>query len=123
MDIFEKEKQKFMLKTTCSANGECILWTGCCRKSGYGVARFKDREGLWKAVTAHRLIVMIVLKNYNLESHLDASHLCHNSKCVNIDHITLEAHFENNYRKACASRGKCFGHGTHPMCKLHLRMT
>ena len=40
----------------------------------------------------------------------DLSHLCHHTKCVNADHLTIESHQINIERKQCRSARKCLGH-------------
>ena len=52
----------------------------------------------------------------------DASHLCHNSLCVNSSHINIEPRTINNQRKICVSINKCIGHTDNPECLLHLKL-
>ena len=119
--FFTKETAKFLTKTTPCDNGECVLWTGYCNKKGYGMARIKDSDDKWMTLTAHRLCILLQRKSFNL-GNLDASHICHNSKCVNHKHIVLEPHHINNNRITCVARGECFGHLDSPACRLDLKL-
>jgi len=56
---------------------------------------------------------------------LDASHLYHNSLCVNAKHISLEPHSVNNQRISGKKTGNCSGHGMYlhyPAWLLHLQL-
>ena len=41
---------------------------------------------------------------------MDCSHLCWNSKCVNMEHVIVEPHGANGERKKCALQNNCTGH-------------
>ena len=38
---------------------------------------------------------------------LEVSHICHNTRCVNIDHLSLEPHIINELRRSCKLNGFC----------------
>lgn len=51
-------------------------------------------------------------------NNMDVSHLCHTTKCMNFNHLTLEPRQVNNLRKLCKANKKCIGHGQYPSCML-----
>lgn len=119
-------KYSDILDNNCvlSSNGRCMIWTGPVTHTGkYGVVRYRHPDtGVWKTVTAHRCRVMITTRDLNLNSNLDASHLCHNNLCVMINHISMEPHSTNNNRIHCKHSNKCTGHGEYPDCLLDLHI-
>lgn len=48
----------------------------------------------------------------------EISHLCHNAKCLNTDHLNMETRNINSIRKNCKRHGFCCGHVGHPHCIL-----
>ena len=44
---------------------------------------------------------MVKLKNLDVASKQQASHLCNNKTCINTEHLTFEDNFTNNGRKLC----------------------
>jgi hypothetical protein len=77
----------------------------------------------WKKKHVHRPALMIKLRSLSIPKELDASHLCHNILCVNVDHLILLPHSVNNNRQCCKSYGNCIGHGDFPSCMIKLRLT
>lgn len=121
LDIFST---KLNNNSVASDNGECKLWVGPITTDGkYGLVSFRDpHSGKWIKRKAHRFCLMVFLKDFNLPTELDCSHVCHNSKCVNPGHISLEPHHINNNRIHCRNLRKCIGHGHYPACNLKLTM-
>ena len=120
--FFEKYIKKLKENSHIGENQECIIWHGPLTKDGkYGLISISNPvSGIWQKKKAHRLSFMIHIKNLDLNSDLDCSHLCHNSLCVNPDHISLEPHHINNNRIHCKNEMKCSGHGIYPACRLEL---
>lgn len=114
----------FENSTVSQENGLCRIWTGSLTKNRkYGLISFKDPVDLkWKKKHAHRLAVVVFLKDLNLKSDADCSHLCHNSLCVNTDHISVEPHYINNNRQYCLNSGVCHGHLGFRECMLDLKI-
>ena len=106
-----------------SPNNECMLWSGCTKGKlvKYGVINCRFRCGYSRAVTVHRLSYMLQHRITHVDSRLDASHLCHNSLCVKVSHISMEPHSVNNNRQYCMAQNFCFGHGQYPQCMLELK--
>lgn len=46
------------------------------------------------------------------------SHICHNERCTNIHHLSLERQQVNKKRQKCCRIRRCIGHGSKPKCKL-----
>ena len=120
-------KGKLREKTVVAANGECLLWTGsrCCVRGGvvgnYGVIYVKCRQlrggGLrWKLMRVHRVAYMLHHKEWELPPDMHCSHLCHNSLCINVNHLILETPFVNGNRRQCARENICLGHDQAPPC-------
>lgn len=122
--FFQKYHQKLEEKCALGLNGECFIWTGSCTPNGkYGVinCRFPGAIG-WKLLYVHRLAYMIQHRAAQLAA-VDVSHLCHNTKCINVAHLVLEPHGFNNSRQTCVSKGECIGHiAPFPPCLVHLKM-
>ena len=56
---------------------------------------------------AHRLVYQLQNQLLSLPIHLEVSHLCHNTKCVRIDHLNLETKEVNDDRRHCKNQGVC----------------
>ena len=104
---------------------KCRIWTGNMKKSrfqhgkyGHIKIKFPGRNKS-TVMNVHRLLVMINMGTYSIDSHLDASHLCHNSLCCNVEHIVLEPRTVNLARRVCNAENACSGHGTFPNCLLN----
>ena len=103
LEIIEKLNDK----SRVSENGQCIMWTGCCkgRRVRYGVMciNVSLHGSVSKCVSVHRLALLNAPTNLSLQDVLnlqgDASHLCHNTLCINSTHISLELHWLNNSRQ------------------------
>ena len=106
----------------------CTVWLGGTWNFGrYGFLRnpfFKKSDNQPQRIGVHRLVYILNnLEKYptgELPQSLECSHLCHNSLCVNKNHIILEPGTVNNERRSCKSQGHCTGsHGSNrPLCLL-----
>ena len=96
--FFQKYSQKLNENSAPGQNGQCEIWTGrsCTPNGEYGVlnCKFPDARG-WRQIHVHRLAYMIRHQNVNLDN-FDVSHLCHNTKCINANHLFLEPQGFNN---------------------------
>ena len=110
-DLFAYCEKKLKAMSDLDCNGQCLKWTGCVNKQGYGQFRYRDpRSEGYKTRSAHRVTMMVKLKDFDLDPSIQASHLCHNSLCINTDHISLESNKVNNLRKLCVLCCRCNGH-------------
>ena len=56
--------------------------------------------------------VILYRKNF------DISHLCHESLCTNVAHLSAEPRRINNIQRSCRGSGACLGHGNYANCIL-----
>ena len=99
--FFEKYKTKLLDKSHLSPNGQCLLWSGTTKKSGYGVINFKcPLSGKWKSMNVHRFTFMIFSATLDIGT-MDISHLCHNTLCIQSCHLSMEPHTVNCDRVRC----------------------
>lgn len=130
MDV-KKYQEKLDFKQILAPNGHCRLWTGTskmCSGTKYGVINVKVGDGRWRQLFVHRLAFQF-FKGWALED-MDlgagegtvVSHLCHNSLCVNPDHLAWESQATNTSRNACVINRQCSQHGGQPDCLLHLKI-
>ena len=60
---------------------------------------------------------IVYLASHNeIEAFHQVSHLCHNSRCCEISHLTAETSQMNKHRQKCNRLGYCRGHGKYPPC-------
>ncbi len=113
---YQRIMEKSVLQELDGVPG-CRVWQGGLKNGKYGVIKVKIDESE-RTITAHRVAYMIFTGNPYLDPHLDASHLCHNSLCVNANHISLEPNPVNSSRKSCKNEGRCFHHDGYLDCHL-----
>jgi len=97
----------------------CRIWRGCKSKhhnGHYGVIKVKLPTGRIRLLKVHRALYMFENDIYDLTTQLDVSHLCHNSLCCTVSHLSLEPRAVNNGRKSCKSVKICSGHGQYQNC-------
>ena len=128
MDEIEKEKLKYTLNINpgfdIASNNTCKLFRGPIKKDGYQYLNYK-LKGDNKQSTASRLAFFIFgpedLPPINECCDLHVSHLCHNKRCINIDHLILEAGAINCGRRLCHREKRCHeNHDNGPKCLVHL---
>ena len=115
MPEFIKIRERLLKNAIRGAAGTpgCILFGRGLTRDGYGRVRNPFLKGA--ETHAHRLMYMAVHEVENLpekdgQDHiLHVSHLCHTKRCINPDHLVLEANIINSERTTCASQGVCTG--------------
>ena len=120
--FFEKYSRKLHQRSVLAPNGQCVFWTGTLKQVkniNYGVICCKFGS-VWKTMYVHRLKFMLENRIPDLDPDDDVSHLCHNSLCMRIDHLSSEPHAVNNNRMACKNRARCSGHGPYRDCLVNL---
>lgn len=95
-----------MLKTRPLGGGtDCFTYTGCQRgDSGYiSVNVTFPKGGHRRHVNLHRFIYILYHKIQSFDDlgSGEVSHLCHNKACINIKHLVLESHANNQSRITC----------------------
>ena len=90
-------------------NKGCWEWDGP-RKSGssYGTCNLYIPGGDQMRVNAHR--ASYIAHNQRFVLPYDISHLCHECKCVNPNHLSHETHAINMEREICCKAGGCTEH-------------
>lgn len=68
------------------AVGDCLLWTGCVNREGYGVYYFKDRGSKRAHRAVWEMLVGLIPEGYDLH------HTCPNKHCVSPEHLTPMKH-------------------------------
>ena len=113
-------KLKILSKCQINAVG-CSIWLGGphdVHKYPYGTMSVTfpgDHKS--KSMRVHRLMYMVHNNKFNLQSDLHVSHICHHRRCVNPEHLVLEAAQTNAERNFCKNNGICLA--THvPHCIL-----
>ena len=104
-------------KTVRCGDKGCIFWDGAVDSGGYGrmYVYFDDRRP--KKLRVHRLVYSLHhFDSVDLPSKNDRgckveiSHLCHEPRCCNVNHMSLETHQVNMSRLFCKRTGLCTGH-------------
>ena len=121
----DKKKDEFKAKYKERPNG-CHIWTGAVSgKRGYyeGGSRYgavkwthpvsKDKIVLNAHVVSFYFSSGLLPCNVN---HVDISHRCHDTLCVNPEHLSREPHRVNLDRRKCRRVKSCHSHGDHPPC-------
>lgn len=119
---FNKLKEKIITKSDLAQDGsECRLWRGAVEHKGNNVSYGKINvkiEDKWKVIHVHRVAYMAAYEIIINQNMGDVSHLCHNTLCVNVDHMALEPHSVNMDRCICRNMNRCRGHLPYRKCML-----
>lgn len=85
-------------------DGECWIWTGARKKSGYGAVSINGRPML-----AHRAALLIFRGTEVPKGCSDVvvDHLCRNRACVRPDHLEIVTPKINGHRGLSAPRTHC----------------
>lgn len=121
--FFNNLKAQIDAKTQFNVNDNgCNLWIGARTSNGlYGRKQVTFPDGNRKLMRISRVVQMVkghmlYVPAVNDEGHIiEMSHLCHNSLCVNPDHLILELRNTNAERKLCKNQGFCT-ENHNPLC-------
>ena len=120
----KKIQKKLSNKSVLLLAKGCRQWTGSTKaRKGRGATYGRMNVRIPGSnsrirMSVHRLAYIVQTKNLTLSREYDVSHVCHNSLCVNFEHLSLEPCSINNCRKACKKGRLCMGHGSYPHCML-----
>ena len=109
------ETQKARLRENCLEMGVygCLLsqMGGQTRLYSVYSVRFPwDRKK--RTLYGHRFAYMLHTEKFDLSEEFDVSHLCHQKRCINPEHLSFEPPHINQDRQVCR--------GTHPTrCRKH----
>jgi len=106
-NFFDRNFTEITENSEAANNGlGCLIWQGGM-KGAYGVKKLSPPGHKQLVRTAHRALYMCFTRTLELPPDMDASHLCHENKCVNISHLVLEDHNINMGRLECRNNGVC----------------
>ena len=124
MCFIKKYKEILCKKSVLGENQICMLWHQTSRN--YGRISVKLDSGVTKTVYAHRLSYFLSKSDicglFNQSTTHEVSHLCHNTLCVNADHLSFEPSKINSERKICVNSRICKHHEGFSDCLLHLKL-
>ena len=115
------DKTTEILSKSILSKGNCLIFCGRSHRNSknYGTSSFTVL-GFSKRlfIDNHRLIYF---ESHNvLPQHDVVSHLCHNPKCLNIEHLSVEPQAINISRQDCkiqkSHKRRCKGHEGYPNC-------
>ena len=87
---------KEILKRTKEIDG-CWVWQGSLSTNGYSNIRWKAFHERFKTPLGHRMVYMFY--NGVIPEGKEIDHKCHNRACLNIAHLQVVTHAENNRRR------------------------
>lgn len=75
-------------------------------------SKFHDKRSCRIKPGAHVVVYFLKTNQVPEKGVFDISHLCHNSICVNYQHLNREPHFINmdRYTSECKTKKRCTGH-------------
>ena len=113
----EQKLVKIMSETVPAGPVGCLEYYVGSRIGNYSRYRMSYPQGpglpdIRAQMTAHRAVYILTYRRADMigepcTGHV--SHLCHNSRCVNVTHLTLEPSAANTQRQFCVSLQQCRG--------------
>ena len=86
--------------------GQCVLWTGGLKR-GYGRIT-KKINGYKHDLFVHQVVWMATQSPTQTSTNgKKISHLCHEKRCINRQHIVVEPMSVNNKRRECNRKKEC----------------
>ena len=108
-------KDKIHRNSVQNNANDCLEWTRSCGKSGYPQMRlgqaFYERFNNIPYNPAHLLYT--IQHKITLDKGYEISHLCHNKRCVNYEHLSYEPKAVNAARNQCCHSRVCITHQYH----------
>lgn len=119
------ESQKVRLRHNVTIEGPFCCWISKMggHKKQYPTMTVKfPWADTKKTVNAHRFSYMLYNDVFELEPNMHVSHLCHQTHCVNPEHLSYEPQFVNKSRQICRSiyPTECKTHAPFQDCLLEI---
>ena len=96
----------------------CKFWRGYTNQYHYPLMRISLPGRINSTqVPVHRFVCYLCNLKFLPDDHaeMDASHICHNTSCINWEHLIFESRSQNVKRNACKDKGFClYRHGGPP---------
>ena len=93
--------------------GACRIWRLCENSSGYPQHRVTT-PGKSFTESVHRMMYWLT----SGKPRAQVSHLCHNKRCVRLEHLRDESASLNSERNTCNKEKSCNGHTDAPPCMV-----
>lgn len=112
-DMTDEELEKWFYEQKIITESGC--WEWCLgMNSGYGTLRVNK-----KPILAHRFSLQLYLRR-PIESGIEVRHMCHNTKCINPEHLKEGTHAQNMADMVDADR-QAKGEYLSMRCKMVVR--
>ena len=104
--------------------GNCEIFQGKARQSdGYCYLTYTFLKTVTTCTVARaKYCILNRTSPLDIPAGFDVSHICHNHRCLEANHLVLEPHAVNARRKMCVTGQQCIGHGDYPPCRLEFRL-
>jgi HNH endonuclease len=90
-------EERYLKYTEPDSETDCLNWKGFIKPQGYGQIKVRG-----KTYPAHRYFYLSLKGPIPGELHI--RHVCHNKKCVRLEHLLLGTRFENAQDSVRAGR-------------------
>jgi hypothetical protein len=112
-DMTDEELEKWFFEQKTETDTGCWEWSRGIN-SGYGTLRVNKRP-----ILAHRFSLQLHLKR-PIEKNIEVRHMCHNTKCINPDHLKEGTHAQNMEDMVNSNR-QAQGEFLSNRCKIAIR--
>lgn len=99
MTLTPKQLRNFWRKVDKSAANGCWVWSGSRDGGGYGMVRIGGR-----LLKTHRLVLQ--LRGLVIPDGMVVDHRCHNTSCLNPDHLSVVTQRQNVQNKKARGSGR-----------------
>ena len=95
--------------TNQGRQGTCVEYRPNTNTSNQYVQSSRTINDCKITIRVHRVALLKKLRSVSVPEGLEASHLCHNKRCIALEHIVAETHAINQSRNSCAYRRQITG--------------
>jgi hypothetical protein len=110
-NILQELKAAYLTNAKTTDQGSCRIWSSVSERPQIhmphkyrGLPEMQSFPGRWPVA---RLVLLCNNLMPPKDEEVVASHLCHNSRCVNYQHLVWESHAANMIREKCHDKKKC----------------